>query len=41
MVENMPLSGFKSVTVSEEALILAKYLRNERQKWIPRMPNLG
>jgi len=24
--------------ISEEALLLAKYLRNERREWIPRIP---
>ena len=26
--------------ISEEALLFAKYLRNERKGWIPRLPNL-
>jgi len=26
--------------INEEALLLAKYLRNERSAWIPRLPNL-
>ena len=26
--------------INEEALLFAKYLRNEKQKWIPRMPVL-
>jgi CRISPR-associated protein Cas1 len=26
--------------ISEEALLLAKYLRNEKKDWIPRIPNL-
>jgi len=26
--------------ISEEALLLAKYLRNERREWIPRIPAL-
>jgi hypothetical protein len=26
--------------ISEEALLLAKYLRNERQDWIPRLPTV-
>jgi hypothetical protein len=26
--------------INEEALLLAKYLRNERQKWIPRVSYL-
>lgn len=26
--------------ISEEALMLAKYLRNERKEWIPRTPNI-
>lgn len=25
--------------ISEEALLFAKYLRNERRDWIPRLPN--
>jgi len=27
--------------ISEEALLFAQYLRNERQSWIPRIANLG
>jgi hypothetical protein len=26
--------------ISEEALLFAKYLRQERKEWIPRIPNL-
>ena len=26
--------------ISEEALLLARYLRNERKEWNPRIPNL-
>jgi hypothetical protein len=26
--------------INEEALLLAKYLRNEKEKWIPRMANI-
>ena len=26
--------------ISEEALLLAKFLRNERKEWIPRLPNV-
>jgi hypothetical protein len=27
--------------ISEEALLLAKYLRNERKKWNPRFPKIS
>ncbi|MBN1244047.1 hypothetical protein JXA31_00465 [Candidatus Bathyarchaeota archaeon] len=27
--------------ISEEALLLAKYLRNERKKWVPRLSDLN
>jgi len=27
--------------ISEEALLLAKYLRRERKEWIPRLPSLS
>jgi len=27
--------------ISEEALLLAKYLRNERQAWVPRLASLA
>jgi len=26
--------------INEEALLLAKFLRNERKEWIPRLPNV-
>jgi hypothetical protein len=26
--------------INEEALLLAKFLRNERKEWLPRIPNL-
>ena len=26
--------------ISEEALLFAKYLRNEKKDWTPRIPNL-
>ena len=26
--------------INEEALLLSKYLRNEKEKWIPRIANL-
>jgi len=26
--------------INEEALLLAKFLRNEREKWIPRLVNI-
>ena len=26
--------------ISEEALLFAKYLRNERESWVPRLPTL-
>ena len=27
--------------INEEALLLAKYLRNERKHWIPRLPDIN
>jgi len=27
--------------ISEEALLFAKYLRNERQEWVPRISNFS
>ncbi len=27
--------------ISEEALLFAQYLRNEKDSWIPRIPNLN
>jgi len=26
--------------ITEEALLFAKYLRNEKDSWIPRLPNI-
>jgi hypothetical protein len=32
--------GLNSLFDNEEALLLAKFLRNERKSWIPRLPKI-
>jgi hypothetical protein len=41
-VPRIRIGGRKTIEtlVNEEALLLAKFLRNERKEWNPRIPNL-